>query len=151
MATIFHRVVIEADQTKVYDAITRQDGLSKWWIADCTAKPEVGFVNEYRVEGHGAIEFRVVDLQEGRRVEWACCNEDHPWSKTRIVFDITEKDKACVLDFRHEGWEGQTEFFGTCSFHWARHLLMLVHLCETGESQLDPDVERNEVRKVTEN
>ncbi len=149
MATIFHQVVIEAGKNRIYDAITLQSGLSQWWMADCTVKPEVGFVNLFRMEGHGTNKMKVFDLQHCRRVEWECCNDDHPWTGTRIIFEIAEKKDACVLSFKHAGWKEQTDFFGTCSFHWARHLLMLAHLCETGKSQLDRQKERAEVRKVT--
>lgn len=149
MPTIFHQVVIAASKNKIYDAITQQSGLSQWWLADCTVKPELGFMNLFRMENHGTNKMKVVDLQPGRRVEWECCNDDHPWTRTRIIFEITEKKNACVLSFKHSGWKEQTDSFGICSFHWARHLSMLAHLCETGESQLDQRREREEVRKVT--
>ena len=148
MATIFHQVVIEADKDRIYDAITTQQGLSRWWIADCTVKPELGFVNEFCVEGHGVNLMKVVDLQPGRRVEWECCNVDDPWTGTRIVFEIAEKSSGCVLSFKQIGWREQDDFFATCNFHWARHLAMLSHLCATGESQLVRATERDEVRKV---
>ena len=70
MAEIYHQVVIRANGETIYNAVTTQEPLSRWWIADCTVKPEVGFVNEFRVEGHGVNKMKVVDLQPGRRVEW---------------------------------------------------------------------------------
>jgi hypothetical protein len=92
----------------------------------------------------------VVDLQPSRRVEWLCRNENHPWTGTRISFDIAEKQSGCTLTFRQAGWRSQDDFFATCNFHWARHLLVLARLCETGSSELDREQERHEVRKVVE-
>jgi len=151
MATIFHHVIIEAEKSRIFDAITQPRGLASWWIEDCTVEPKVGFMMQFNVHGHGTIKMKVIDLQPDRRVEWECCNDNDEWTGTRVLFEIVEKDNACALLFRHSGWKDQTNFFGTCNYHWGRHLAMLIQLCETGQSTLDQDTESNEVRKVTNN
>lgn len=154
MAEIYHHVVIRTTPETLYDALTTQRGLSHWWIADCTVKPEIGFVNEFRVVGHGINKMKIVDLQPGRRVEWECVNDepddgsDDQWISTHIIFEITLKSDICALSFRHTGWRDATEFFATCNYHWARHLGILVEFCESGRSPLNVEHERDEVRKV---
>jgi hypothetical protein len=74
-------------------------------------------------------------------VEWECVNVNGLWTGTYLSFKIIEKQGVCILSFKHSRWPEMTEFFTICNFHWARHLLMLKALCETGENQLVPENE----------
>lgn len=150
MVEIYHQVVIRSESETVYNAVTTQQALSRWWIADCTVKPEVGFVNEFRVEGYRVNKMKVADLQPGRRVKWECQNDGpgDQWTGTHVSFEIRAKEDGATLSFRHSNGRQATEFFATCSYHWACHLAILVELCETGRSALDRNKEREEVRKV---
>ncbi len=136
MANIFQRVDINASRQKIYDAITTQESQSKWWIPDCEVKPEIGFVNLFHITNAMTNYMKVVDLKPNQRVEWLCLNENDEWSDTQIIFEITEHNWIHYLNFHHNGYKEETEFFATCSYHWARHLWMLKHLCETGQSVL---------------
>ncbi|MGZ3813232.1 MAG: SRPBCC family protein [Mucilaginibacter sp.] len=141
METIAHQVWINAGKEKVYDAVTSTDGLSGWWHPDCTAKAEVGFVNIFRSGGHVHNKMLIVDLKPNEFAEWECINDNGVWTGTHLSFEIIEKQGVCILNFKHSGWESATEFFTVCNFHWARHLLMLKALCETGKSQVVPEEE----------
>ena len=141
METIAHQVWINAGKEKVYDAVTTSDGLSKWWIKDCTIRQEIGFVNVFRMGGEDHDLMLILDLKRNEYVEWECVNENGLWTNTRLSFEIIEKQGVCVLNFKHSRWPEMTEFFTICNFHWARHLLMLKALCETGENQLIPEKE----------
>ena len=141
METIAHQVWINAGKEKVYDAVTTTDSLSKWWHPDCTAKPEIGFVNIFRSGGQVHNRMLIVDLKPNEYVEWECINDNGIWTGTRLRFEIIEKQEVCILNFKHSRWESQTEFFTVCNFHWARHLLMLKALCETGNNQVVPSEE----------
>jgi uncharacterized protein YndB with AHSA1/START domain len=142
MPDIYHLVTIKSDTATVYAAVTTQYGLSRWWLPDTIAEPEIGFVNEFRVETKFINKMKVIALELNTKVEWECINENDEWTGTHILFDIREKDGTCYLHFKQTGWKEQTEFFANCSFHWARHLIMLKHLCETGTSILQADSER---------
>lgn len=136
MATIAHQIWVNAPKEKVYEAVTTTKGLSKWWLADCTAKPEIGFVNTFRMGGHIHNKMLVVDLRPNEYAEWECINNNGAWTGNHLSFEIIEKNEVCILNFKHSGWESQTEFFTICNFHWARHLLMLKAFCETGANQV---------------
>ncbi len=149
MADIYHQVIIKDGKTTLYQAITSQEGLSKWWIKDCTVKPEIGYVNEFRVEDIFVNKMKNVELVENERVVWKCLNENDGWSNTEVIFDISSSDDDHVkLDFRHKGYSDTDETYATCNYHWARHLFMLKHLCENGTSILNEDDEMDEVRHV---
>ena len=146
--TIYHQVLIDSKQEDVFKAITRQEGLSKWWIQDCIAKPEIGFVNVFKYEGYVDNEMKVIDLIENKRVEWECIKSEKEWIGTHIVFEISTHHNLTKLDFKQIGWKEQTEFFATCNFHWARHLTMLKKLCESGVNQVFQEKEAIEIKKV---
>jgi uncharacterized protein YndB with AHSA1/START domain len=136
METIAHQVWINASNEMVFDAITTADGISKWWILDNNAKPELGHLNIFKMGGHVHNKMLIVDLRQNAYVEWECMNDNGVWTGTHLSFEIIEKNGVCLLNFKHSGWESQTEFFTVCNLHWARHLLMLKVLCETGENQV---------------
>jgi uncharacterized protein YndB with AHSA1/START domain len=136
MESIAHQVWINAGKEQVYNAVTTSEGLAKWWIADCTAKAEIGFVNIFRMGGHVHNKMLTIDMRPDEYLEWECINDNGIWTGTHLSFEIIEKQGVCILNFKHSGWESQTEFFTICNFHWARHLLMLKASSETGENQL---------------
>ena len=144
MAGIYHMLSINADGTTVYEAITTQRGLSQWWLPDTVAKAEVGFVNQLGIKDLFTNKMKVIDLQPDRRVEWENINdtEGDEWTGTHVVFDLVEKNGTTNLHFRQTGWKEQSEFYANCNFHWARHLMMLKHLCETGVSLLNAENEK---------
>lgn len=142
MPEIYHLLAIKADAATVYAAVTTQDGLSNWWLPDTIAKPEIGFINEFRVGTRLINKMRVIALETNGLAEWECINDNDEWTGTHIIFAIEEKEDASYLHFKQKYWREQTVFFGNCSFHWARHLIMLKHYCETGASILQADSER---------
>ncbi|WP_242929341.1 SRPBCC family protein [Pontibacter vulgaris] len=148
MANIYHQVLIKAARKTVYEAVTTQVGLSKWWIADCNVKPEIGYVNEFVVAGYGKNLMKVLALQTDTFVEWECLNENDPWTDTHLTFTLSDKGDFTCLDFRHTGYVAEDQVYATCNFHWARHLIMLKELCETGISQLNEAQEKREVDAV---
>jgi len=148
MATIFHQVLIDAPIETVYNNITTQDGLSQWWIADCTVQPELGFINEFRVEGIGSNRMKVVNLKSNQNVTWECLNDKDDWTGTHVSFELSTRGSLTCLNFRHIGYKEQNEIFATCNYHWARHLSMLKWLCETGTSVLNSQQEKKEIAAV---
>jgi uncharacterized protein YndB with AHSA1/START domain len=141
MATIAHQVWINAPKETVFDAVTTTEGLSKWWHRDCTAKPELGFVNIFRSGGQVHNKMLITDIKPNQFVEWECINDNGVWTGTHLSFEVIEKNGVVKLNFKHSGWEDQSEFFSVCNFHWARHLLMLKASCETGKDQVIPENE----------
>jgi len=148
MATIYHQIRINASPETVFKAISEQDGLSNWWLKDCIAKAELGFVNIFRVSPYPENEMKVIDIKPFERLEWECLKSDKEWIGTHISFEISRQNDLTKLDFKHSGWSEQSEFFGICNYHWARHLNMLIKYCENGKDQIDAVVENNEIRKV---
>ena len=155
MATIYHQVWINAPVSKVYDGISTAEGLSKWWAPHTSTQTDAGLVLSHSPGGeHGDVKMKVLETAKDRRVEWKIIST-HPrrspasaWTGTHIVFEISERgnpgpwlgiseelQSLTVLEFRHTGWDEDSEYFGFCNFAWGATLLMLKQWCEQGEQQ----------------
>lgn len=78
---------------------------------------------------------KVIDLIQDKRVEWEIISI-HPkrspasaWTGTHIIFELTNRENPgqwlgissgepilTVVDFRHSGWDENSEYFGFCNF-----------------------------------
>jgi uncharacterized protein YndB with AHSA1/START domain len=131
MADIKMKLTIKAAPSKVYDAISTQEGITNWWCKNTIAKPEVGFMNVFTF-GKIRNEFEVLDLKPGKRVEWKGINSIDEWIGTHVSFDLEEKEGNTILRFAHSDWRAVTDTFAVCTYDWSRFITSLKSLCETG-------------------
>jgi len=151
MATLCHQVWINASVANVYEALATAHGLSSWWAPHTSTETDASLVLAHSPGSeHGEVRMRVLDRVQNRRVEWEIISS-HPkrspasaWTGTRIAFEISERDnpgywlgvsdggpRMAVLEFRHSGWDENSEYFGFCNFAWGETLLMLKQRCES--------------------
>jgi uncharacterized protein YndB with AHSA1/START domain len=133
MADIKHFVVIKAPAAKVYQAITEQDGLAGWWTTGATAKPQIGFINEFYFDEQHFNKMKVVRLDKSRRIDWDCVDGDPQWIGTHLSFELEEKDGSTGLHFTHANWKDASPFFESCTFNWGFYLNSLRELCVKGK------------------
>jgi uncharacterized protein YndB with AHSA1/START domain len=150
MATIYHQVWINSPAAVVYRAICSADGFGNWWAPHTSTETEAGLVLAHSPgPEHDDVKMKVLDRVQDQRVEWEIISA-HPRSSpasartgTNILFEITERAnpgrrlgieegirQLAVLDFRHSGWDENSEYFGFCNFAWGETLLMLKQWCE---------------------
>ena len=124
MATLYHQVWINASTAKLYEAISTEKGVGGWWDEPHATEPDGGLVWEFSPGAeHGVLRMKVLERVEGKRVEWECIST-HPksspasaWTDTHVIFEITERKNGAILDFRHAGWDENSEYFGFCNYH----------------------------------
>lgn len=153
MATLYHQVWIDSTPARLYEAIATESGIARWWDAPTAKETNAGSVLEFSPGAeHGVLQMKVVDRRPGNRVEWECISK-HPssspasaWTGTHISFDISERqnnvalsgygqgtDRIAIVDFRHSGWDEDSEYLGFCNFAWGQALVQLKQLCESPE------------------
>ena len=135
MEHIRHYLVIKAPIEKVYHAITSREGLSNWWTEETIAKPEVGFLNEFKFGGEYHNKMRVKELIQDKSVSWLCEDGDKEWINTIISFNLQSKEGKTILHFAQKNWREATDFYASCNFHWGRYMESLQMLCETGKGK----------------
>jgi uncharacterized protein YndB with AHSA1/START domain len=61
---LMHTVEIDADPTKIYEALSTSKGLASFWTADSHAEPKVGSIAKFGFHGP-VLEMKVVALEPG--------------------------------------------------------------------------------------
>jgi len=51
MADIIHRVGITGSTREIYNSLTTDEGLSRWWTTDTSGAGEVGSIIKFRFDG----------------------------------------------------------------------------------------------------
>jgi uncharacterized protein YndB with AHSA1/START domain len=151
MATLYHQVWINAPVAKVYAALASAEGLGNWWAPHTSTETESGLVLAHDPgPEHGEVRMEVVGRIPNKRVEWKIVST-HPrtspasaWTGTNVIFEIAERENPgprlgisgggatrTVLEFRHTGWDENSEFLGFCNLAWGETLVMLRNWCES--------------------
>ncbi len=138
MATLYHQVWINAPAARVYEAISTAEGISSWWDKQTATETDSGLVLEHNPgPEHGVVKLKVLQMAPDKWIEWECIST-HPksspasaWTGTHFSFEITERENMAILDFRHSGWDENSEYLGFCNFGWGVALQKLQRWCES--------------------
>jgi uncharacterized protein YndB with AHSA1/START domain len=166
MPNIHHAILIAASAEKVYDSITRPEGLSAWWTPGSTAKPEINSLARFPFGDGYFKEMKIMELEQGRYIKWKCMKGDTEWVDTTLSFILESGDEKLILDshpeirgqvdqltkaglktlliFHHDNWKNYTPMFAECNYTWAMFLRSLKLLCENGSGRPWPEQHRVE-------
>ena len=134
MSEIFHLFNIKTtDASKVYEAITKQEGLASWWTTETKATPEIGAIIEFRFTNNYRKKMEIIELDQDKKVVWKCVDGDEQWLGTIIKFEIFPKEGSTDLKFYHSNWKGATDLFGFCNYHWGLYMKSLKTYIGTGK------------------
>ena len=139
MTDINHRVGIKASPEKIYEALTTDDGLAKWWTNDISGAGEVGSTIEFRFNG-GGPDFTVTKLIPNKIVCWQHSGSmPESWIGTEISFQLEVEENQTFVRFTHSNWKETTDFMAHCNTKWAVFLLSLKDALETGKGKAFPN------------
>src|SRR5262245_36746607 len=101
MATLYHQVWINAPTGRVYEAVSTENGVGSWWDRPRTVASDDGLVLEFRPGAeHGVLRMKVLEMVQGRRVEWQCIST-HPksspasaWTGTHVLLKSRRGSEA---------------------------------------------------------
>lgn len=134
MPDIHHLVFIRSTPSKIYNALTTQQGIASWWSTENNARPDAGSIYRISFGGNYYKEIEVTELVPDKKVVWSILHADPEWLNTKVVFEICMGKKTAELRFNHSGWRDYTDMFGQCSHHWSIYLQNLKIFCERGET-----------------
>lgn len=69
MAEINHRIGVAGDVSEIYQLLTTDDGLSKWWTTDVEGASPVGSIIHFRFGGNGP-RFKVEGLVTNETIQY---------------------------------------------------------------------------------
>jgi uncharacterized protein YndB with AHSA1/START domain len=128
MPEIRYKFSVDASPSKVFDALTDQSHIAKWWTPDCTLDQKAG--------GHATFEFKGADgrldgyslmriekLVPGQLVEWKCIEQDYQgntdWIGTTIRFRLAGNSRGGTdVDFAHLDWKTTEGSYPRCVAGW---------------------------------
>ncbi len=133
---LMHMVLIDADEGKIYEALSTSKGLASFWTADSHAEPKVGSTARFGFHGP-VLEMTVDELKPGKRVRWSAKGGFPEWNGTTVTWDIKPaKDggESREVTFNHEGWpvELPAADLASVNYTWGRIVGRLKKYAETG-------------------
>jgi uncharacterized protein YndB with AHSA1/START domain len=133
MADIFHNFPIDAPPDKVFEAISRSEGLDTWWTKGSDVNPVAGGI--YTLDfGPGYIWKAVVtEYVKGKAFELKMTEADADWLGTKIGFILIIDQGKTEVNFYHSGWPQKNEHYKISSYCWAMYLRILKRHVEYGE------------------
>ena len=139
MAEIRHRVGIRGSAHEIYQLLTTDAGLSKWWTSDTRGAGDVGSIIAFRFGGAGP-DFEVIELLADRKVVWRHSGEMPPaWMGSEISFELEETETQTFVNFSHYNWKHSDDFLAHCSTKWGVFMMSMKCCIETGMGQAYPN------------
>ena len=126
---------INSTQAEVYNKLTSIEGLRKWWTDQTTGNAELNQLIDFRFGDRYFIQMKVINLKQNKLVQWQCIQADKDWIGTIVSFELENDDDKTLLRFTHDKWPTHGDFFAHCNLSWAKYLLSLRQLLETGKGQ----------------
>ncbi|HEV2141695.1 MAG TPA: SRPBCC domain-containing protein [Candidatus Dormibacteraeota bacterium] len=132
---LMHLVTIEAEASKIYEALSTTVGLASFWTVDSHAEPKVGSIAKFGFHGP-VLEMRVDELTPGKRVRWSTHGGFPEWTGTSVTWEIKAgKDGAHEVLFNHEGWPEALPpaDLASVNYSWGRIVGRLKDYVESGK------------------
>jgi uncharacterized protein YndB with AHSA1/START domain len=143
----------------VYEAISTESGVRKWWTQFADVGDDTGTMAEFRFPKAGFYVKAVVQsLVPSKMVEWKVIDSMHPeksgfsnlrdWEGTLIRFEIEHvSENESVLHFTHQGLTKELECYQVCENGWFSYLSSLKDLLISGQGK--PYLEETENNRAS--
>jgi uncharacterized protein YndB with AHSA1/START domain len=137
---ILHAVEIHSDPSTIFDAITTRPGQTAFWTTDAVVEPSLGSLATFGFPGTAArMKMRILRLDPGNAVEWACEGDYPGWNGTRLTWELQPAPNAgeTTLSFRHAGFSddyGDAQY-AHVNWVWGQIVGRLKAYAETGQPQ----------------
>jgi uncharacterized protein YndB with AHSA1/START domain len=140
MADILHKIEVRVPRDRVFEALSTQEGLARWWTTDTKAQAKVGSIAEFGFRGGKFVQkMKIDELLPGKRVAWTATEGVDEWKGTTLTFDLSEENGETVIRFGHRGWREASDFLAHCSYRWAYFLRSLKLYLQEGKGTPHPD------------
>ena len=133
MADILYDFPINAAPKRVFDAVSRPEGLDQWWTEQAAGSPEVGTTYELGFGPEYDWRAVVTKCEPPSVFELKMTKSDADWNGTHVGFYLIGMQGSTSVRFYHTGWPSENEHFRTSSFCWAMYLRILRRYLEHSE------------------
>jgi uncharacterized protein YndB with AHSA1/START domain len=133
MPTIVTERTIGVPPQRVFDALTQQGEITRWWSNEAQVEPEVGSIGEFRFRSPaGVLQFEVTELDANKKVSWISREGPPSWAGTSVTWQLTPVHNGTRLLFTHDGFTQVDEPYEQTRSNWEYFLNSLKSYLETG-------------------
>jgi uncharacterized protein YndB with AHSA1/START domain len=125
---------IAAAPERVFNALTQQDEIARWWANEARVKPEVGSLGEFRFRPPaGDLQFEVAELDQDKKVHWISRQGPPQWAGTSVTWHLEPVQNGTKVVFTHDGFAQADEVYKQTQGNWEYFLDSLKSYLETGK------------------
>jgi uncharacterized protein YndB with AHSA1/START domain len=135
MAAIIRDLTLAVSAKRVFDALTRQQEIARWWTDDLNVKIEIGFIAEFRFQkwGGGVLQFEILELDPNEIVSWVVRGGPGEWAGTSVTWRLHPLSiRETRLIFTHDGFVRADSFYENSRKNWDFVLASLKSYLVTG-------------------
>lgn len=133
MSAIVEELTIAVAPERVFNALTQQDEIVRWWAYAARVKPEVGSVGEFRFrQGAFTMRLEVAELEQDKRVRWLPRQVPAEWG-TSVTWQLEPAGSSTKVLFTHDGFAQVDEGYERVHRAWVYFLASLKSYLETSK------------------
>jgi len=134
MSSIVEERTIAATPESVFNALTQQDEIVRWWADEARVKPEVGSLGEFRFRPPaGVLQFEVAELNDGEKVHWISRQGPPQWTGTSVTWQLIPVQNGTHVIFTHDGFANVDAVYEQTRRNWQYFLNSLKSCLATGK------------------
>lgn len=133
MFDITHVCHVQAGPEQVFKAISAIDDIKAWWTPETEGNAELNGELIFKFGGQYRNKMRVTEYDKDKILEWTVMESVPEWEGTKIRFELDKNEGRTRIKFSHTGYKKQDDFFAQCSFSWAKYMMSIRNLIETGQ------------------
>jgi uncharacterized protein YndB with AHSA1/START domain len=131
MATISHKIQIDAPADRVFTALSTEDGLKGWYTSHIEGDVSEGKEATFRFTGRRPFRWRFAQITPTSHVRWECVEGPGAAAGTTVTYRLTDTGDGTIIECDHEGWPEGHEAFTTCNTLWGILMGQLKQYAET--------------------
>ncbi|MGO8946922.1 MAG: SRPBCC family protein [Ktedonobacterales bacterium] len=133
MATLSHKIYINAPKDRVYDALSTAEGLKSWYTPHLEGEVRQGATVVLQFTGKEPFSWKIVESTPNSRVRWECVAGPGTARGTSVSYRLSDKgDGRTVVELDHEGWPNSDEAYTVCNTFWG---MLMGHLKQYAETK----------------
>jgi uncharacterized protein YndB with AHSA1/START domain len=135
MSAIIKELTIAATPGRVFQSLTQQNEIARWWTSDLSIRPEVGTLAEFRFYrwGAGSLQFEIAELDADKNISWISRQGPPGWAGTIVTWQLMPARDGTQLVFVHDGFPRADELYKHTRENWEYFLVSLKSYLETGQ------------------
>jgi uncharacterized protein YndB with AHSA1/START domain len=137
MAEIVHEIKIAAPASKIFTALTTQDGLEAWHTARIEGTPQLNAIITFEATDKPLFRWKIVKWDPDKKLVWECVEGPGDSVGTQAIYTLapTEDSGRTVVGLSHTSWPHEQGNFHKCNTLWGVLLHHLKKYAETGKAE----------------